>query len=118
MRSRRQDAPPYVTKDGSEIRELMHPNEHGPGRMSFAESRVSPGAATMEHSHAVTEEIYHVVAGNGRMRLGEDSFAIEQGDTVRIDPGVTHGLVNTGVEDLVVVCCCCPPYSHEDTHLE
>ena len=28
MKTTYQDAPPYVTKDGSEIRELLHPAAH------------------------------------------------------------------------------------------
>jgi mannose-6-phosphate isomerase-like protein (cupin superfamily) len=118
MLTRLADAKPFVTKDGSEIRELLHPAAHGPGKMSLAEARVSPGAKTAGHRHPATEEIYHVLSGRGRMLLGGEEFGIEAGDTVRIDPGVRHGLVNDGGEDLVILCCCCPPYAHEDTHLE
>jgi len=40
MKSRHADAAPYVTKDGSEIRELMHPAVHGNRAQSLAEATV------------------------------------------------------------------------------
>lgn len=118
MLARLSDAKPFVTKDGSEVRELLHPAEHGPGKMSLAEARVEPGKQTAVHRHTAAEEIYHVLSGQGRMLLGGENFEITAGDTIRIDPGVRHGLVNTGNVDLVVICCCCPPYAHDDTELE
>ena len=60
---------PYVTRDGSEIRELMHPGVHGNRAQSLAEATIGPGAATLLHRHAITEELYHVTAGEGVMVL-------------------------------------------------
>ena len=58
----------YITKDGSEIRELVHPSLHGGNRQgqSLAEARVPPGGKTLRHRHPGTEEIYHVSGGRGR----------------------------------------------------
>ncbi len=114
------EAPPYVTKDGSVIRELMHPAVHaglGVARQSLAEARVPPGGRTHLHRHRKTEELYHVTAGQGTMRLGEQAFPIAPGDTVCIPPGTLHGLENPGADELVVLCCCAPSYSHDDTVL-
>jgi mannose-6-phosphate isomerase-like protein (cupin superfamily) len=108
---------PYVTLDGSEIRELMHPAVHGNGRQSLAEATVAPGARTALHRHRVTEEIYHFTAGCGRMTLGAERFDVRPGDTVRIPPGTPHCLENNGSEALRILCACAPPYSHEDTEL-
>ena len=54
------DIPAYVTKDGSVIRELMHPQQHGGRAQSLAEATVPPGTRTLLHRHALTEELYHV----------------------------------------------------------
>ena len=43
----------FVTKDGSVIRELMHPNVHGNQSMSFAEATVSPGETTHLHRYNI-----------------------------------------------------------------
>ena len=117
MRSRYDDVMPYVTKDGSIVRELMHPAVQGNRAQSLAEARVSPGTRTRLHRHRLSEEIYHVSAGQGLMRLGEERFAIGPGDSICIPPGTPHDLECTGREELIVLCVSAPAYRHEDTEL-
>lgn len=107
----------YVTKDGSTIRELMHPAVHGNRNQSFAEAIVAPGARTALHRHGMTEEIYHVTAGEGRMTLGGTQFVVRAGDTVCIPPGTAHCIENAGAEELKIFCACAPAYAHDDTEL-
>jgi len=109
---------PYVTKDGSLVKELMHPAKHGNRNLSIAEAVIEQGRATKAHVHRVTEEIYHVVRGTGTMTLGLDRFAISPGDTICILPNTIHSVRNTGQEPLVILCCCAPPYAHGDTELQ
>lgn len=108
---------PYVTKDGSEIRELMHPGIHGNAAQSLAEATVRPGASTRLHRHRLTEEIYHFTRGEGRMTLGPETFAVRAGDTVCISPGTPHCVENTGSATMTILCACSPAYSHDDTEL-
>jgi len=108
---------PYLTKDGSEIRELMHPAVHGNRRQSLAEAIVPPGAATRLHRHRASEELYWFAAGEGVMVLGEECFPVAAGDTVCIPPGTPHRVSNTGAGELKMLCCCAPAYSHDDTEL-
>lgn len=108
---------PYITKDGSEIRELLHPTQHAVKHQSLAEARIPPGTQTLRHYHALTEEIYHVTQGCGRMFLGEESFVIGVGDSVVIAPGTPHHVENDGQEILRILCSCAPAYSHDDTYL-
>lgn len=117
MKTSYPEIPAYVTKDGSTIRELMHPSIHGNRQQSLAEATVPPGAKTLLHRHACTEELYHVTAGRGRMTLGDASFDVQAGDTVRIDPGVTHCIEALGAGPLRILCCCSPAYAHDDTEL-
>ena len=117
MKSSYADVAPYVTKDGSEIRELMHPAVHGNRAQSLAEATVPPGAETLLHRHRVTEELYHVTAGTGSMTLGNDTFDVRAGDTVCILPGTPHRIRNTGAAPLRILCACTPAYSHDDTEL-
>lgn len=105
----------YVTKDGSEIRELMHPDHHGNLRQSLAEAIVQAGQETLLHKHLRTEELYHITAGRGLMTLDAERFEVGPGDTVCIPPGSTHCIRNIGAEPLRILCCCAPPYSHDDT---
>jgi mannose-6-phosphate isomerase-like protein (cupin superfamily) len=108
---------PYVTKDGSEIRELMHPSVQGNRAQSLAEATVPPGAETLLHRHRLTEELYHVTAGSGLMTLGDRAFEVRAGDTICIPPGTPHRIRNTGATPLKILCACTPAYSHEDTEL-
>lgn len=108
---------PFVTLDGSTIRELMHPDRGVCAAQSLAEARVAPGARTIRHRHHRTEEFYHLQAGEGRMFLDDTAFPVGPGDTVAIAPGRAHCIENTGSEPLVFLCCCAPAYSDEDTEL-
>lgn len=108
-------AHPYITADGSEIRELMHPDRHGNRAQSLAEATLHPGQETLLHKHLRTEELYHITAGRGVMTLGEKRFEVTVGDTVLIAAGTPHCIGNTGDEPLKILCCCAPPYSHDDT---
>jgi len=113
----RNEIAPYRTRDGSEIRELLHPDQHAVRHQSLAEAVVAAGGTTLLHRHARTEEIYHVTRGMGLMTLGAEKFAITVGDSILIAPGTPHCVENTGHEALHILCCCAPAYSHEDTEL-
>jgi len=106
-------AEPFVTKDGSTIRELHHTAEQ-----SLAEATLEPDQATERHYHRATEEIYFVLKGSGRMEVDGDMRIIRPGDAVLIPPGAWHTLDNNGSSELRILCCCSPPYSHDDTFFE
>ena len=114
---RREDREPFITADGSEIRELAGIPSGNASNQSLAEASVPPGADTIEHYHHTTEEIYLFTRGSGRMRLGDDEFDVQAGDCVVIAPGVRHKLWAGPDEELVLWCCCAPAYTHEDTVL-
>jgi mannose-6-phosphate isomerase-like protein (cupin superfamily) len=105
------------TKDGSSVRELMHPRRHASRAQSLAEATVLPGRRTALHRHGRSEELYHILAGQGRMTLGEREFDVYPGDTVCIAPGTPHRIANPGHEPLRLLCCCAPAYAHDDTEL-
>lgn len=107
----------YTTKDGSIIRELMHPKVHGNANQSLAEAIVPVGFMTFLHRHLHSEEIYHILEGEGLMTVGEEQFEVKAGDTICIPPGTPHQIQNIGKIPLRFLCCCAPPYSHEDTEL-
>jgi mannose-6-phosphate isomerase-like protein (cupin superfamily) len=108
---------PFITLDGSEIRELAGVPTGNSANQSLAQATVPPGAATERHYHRTSEEIYLFTAGAGRMSLGAEEAPVRAGDCVVIAPGIEHQLFNDGPEPLVLLCCCAPPYSHDDTFL-
>lgn len=108
-------APAFVTKDGSEIRELLAHRNSVIRNQSIAEARLEPGQATDEHYHVRTEEIYYITHGDGRFRLGDELREVQAGDAIAIPPGQRHKLWNTGNATLRLLCCCAPAYEHSDT---
>lgn len=106
---------PFITKDGSEIRELLAHRNSAIRHQSLAEARLQPGASTAEHYHPKTEEIYYITHGSGLMHIENETREVKAGDAIAIPPGRKHKLWNTGRDVLRLLCCCAPGYEHEDT---
>jgi mannose-6-phosphate isomerase-like protein (cupin superfamily) len=106
---------PFITKDGSEIRELLAHRNSSIRNQSLAEARLPAGGATQEHYHPQTEEIYYITHGTGRIRIEGESRDVVEGDAIAIPPGQRHRLWNTGTHPLRLLCCCAPAYEHADT---
>lgn len=103
----------FVTKDGSTIRELHHTQVQ-----SLAEATLEVEQATERHYHRVTEEIYFVLKGQGKMEIDGETTHVRPGDAVLIPAGAWHQLENNGTSELRILCCCAPAYSHDDTYFE
>jgi len=106
---------PFITKDGSEIRELLAHRNSAIRSQSLAEARVPAGGSTQEHYHPKSEEIYFITAGEGRIRIEAETREVRVGDAIAIPPGQRHKLWNTGKQTLTLLCCCAPAYEHSDT---
>ena len=117
MKSHRDSIEPYITRDGSEIRELLHPAQQQTANQSLAEAVIQAGVSTHLHLHHKSEEIYYVLRGSGEMELGNKRFGMAEGDSICIPPGTPHRLHNNTPDPLVILCCCAPAYRHEDTEL-
>ena len=109
----RDGAEAFTTKDGSTIRELHHTE-----LQSLAEATLEPAQATDRHHHRVTEEIYFVLKGSGRMEVDGATQIVRPGDAILIPAGAWHSLENNGNSELRILCCCAPPYSDDDTYFE
>lgn len=103
---------PFTTKDGSTIRELYHTE-----LQSLAEATLEPGQATQRHYHAVTEEVYLLTGGGGRLEVDGETREVRAGDAALIPPGARHELV-AGKDGARLLCMCAPPYSHDDTYFD
>lgn len=106
---------PFTTKDGSEIRELLAYRNSSIRNQSLAEATIAVGTATEEHYHPKSEEIYYILSGNGRMKLGSELREVGPLDAIAIPPGAPHKIWNTGQTPLVLLCCCAPAYENDDT---
>ena len=109
LRNRERDATPFVTKDGSTIREYHHT-----ALQSLAEASLEPGGATQRHYHARSEEIYLIVEGGGELEVDGERREVAAGDAVLIPPKAWHELT-AGMSGVRLLCCCVPPYADDDT---
>ena len=109
------DTEAFITKDGSEIRELLAPRNSAIARQSLAEARLPPGASTTRHFHPLTEEIYYLLEGTALMEIDGERRTVGPGDAIAIPPGQAHQITNTGEVLLRFLCCCAPSYEHADT---
>ena len=108
----------FITKDGSEIREILAHRNSSIRHQSLAEARVPPGTTTALHHHPQTEEIYFILDGAGEMTINGETRSVSVGDAVAIPPGASHRIHNPGPTELRFLCCCAPGYEHDDTVLE
>jgi mannose-6-phosphate isomerase-like protein (cupin superfamily) len=108
---------PFVTLDGSEIREWAGRVSAPAQNQSLAEATIPVGGASTEHYHLLSEELYLVTAGRGRLVIDGEDRTIVEGDCALIPPGARHKVFNIGTDPLRIVCACSPAYSDEDTCL-
>jgi mannose-6-phosphate isomerase-like protein (cupin superfamily) len=107
----------FVAGDGSLLRELLHPDKMDAEiRYSLAHARVAPAEATRPHRLAGSE-VYYVIAGCGRMFIGEESQVVGAGCAVYIPPGATQFIENTGDDELVFLCIVDPAWREQDEEL-
>lgn len=107
----------FITKDGSEIRELLAYRNSVIQKQSLAEAFVPAGTTTQFHQHPITEEIYFILDGIGEVRLGSQWHPVKPGDSIPIPPGTPHQIRAVGENGLRFLCCCVPGYEHSDTVL-
>ena len=115
IRTSRESCPPFITKDGSTIRELMAHRNSACKSMSLAEATLAAGGKTECHFHRAVEEIYYFLEARGRILVCDERFDVEPGMSVLHAPGVRHQTWNTGDGPLVFLCLCHPAYEHDDT---
>lgn len=81
---------------------------------SIARARVAPGVTTRWHRLAGIVERYVVLAGSGRVELGElPPQEVGPGDAVIIAAGCRQRIANVGAEDLVFLAICTPRFRQE-----
>ncbi|MDQ4128669.1 MAG: cupin domain-containing protein [Actinomycetota bacterium] len=73
---------------------------------------VAPGSRQRPHDHA-SEQVYVIVAGRGRMLVGEEEREVGAGDLVYIPSGAVHGIENASEEVLTYVSAATPALDAE-----
>ncbi len=71
-------------------------------KVIFRKRVLHPGSAIGYHLQK-EEEIYYIASGTGEMKMNGETFTVTTGDAVLTLPGSSHGLKQTGKDDLVVI---------------
>jgi mannose-6-phosphate isomerase-like protein (cupin superfamily) len=79
----RNEVEAFITKDGSEIREILAPRNSSLRNQSLAGARVSPGKNTIQHYHIESEEIYYVLQGKGQIGVEGEVREITEGEGMK-----------------------------------
>ena len=70
----------------------------------FNDNLVESGITTEPHEHQGIEEVYYIINGKGKARVGEEEREIREGDAIYIPPGEVHSLTNMGSHPLRFIC--------------
>lgn len=71
-------------------------------KLVFRKRVLHPGSAIGYHLQK-EGEIYYVISGTGEMQMNGKSFPVKEGDAILTRPGSSHGVKQTGKEDLVIL---------------
>ena len=71
-------------------------------KLVFRKRALKPSSAIGYHLQK-EDEIYYVLSGRGQMTIDGKAFEVGPGDAVLTRPGSSHGLKQTGAEDLVIM---------------
>ena len=110
------EAVPFVTTDGSTIRSLLDLSVAPVANHSLAEATLPAAGQTERHHHKVSEEMYYLLEGQGRMEIDGVERDVAVGDAVLIPVGTWHQITNTGSGDMRLIVTCAPPWTAEDTY--
>lgn len=61
---------------------------------------LSPGETSSPHSHESEQEVWYVISGHGKFRVGNEEAEVGADTVVISPPGTTHQIVNIGKSDL------------------
>jgi mannose-6-phosphate isomerase-like protein (cupin superfamily) len=105
----------FVQKDAEKARPERGPHD-GPGQtvgyvffdkvpnlhFSFRKRVLKPGAGIGYHEQH-EDEVYYVLSGRGVMTLDGRKTDVDPGTAILTRTGSSHGIVQTGAEDLVLI---------------
>ena len=86
---------------GALSKPLVMPQTAGSRHVDYRISMYQPMAYVAKHKHAVQEQVYHVLEGEGLMEIGNQNHVVRKHDVIYLPPGVEHAISNTGLVDLV-----------------
>jgi mannose-6-phosphate isomerase-like protein (cupin superfamily) len=108
--------PGYILQRDADVKQEGRGPHNGPGRSTgysffdkvasfkyvFRKRVLHPGAAIGYHLQK-EDEVYYILSGTGLMQMNNKEFPVQAGDAILTLPGSSHGLKQTGKEDLTLM---------------
>ena len=66
------------------------------------------------HKHEKMEEIYYIVKGAGKMKIGESTYDVTEGHMIPIPKNVFHSLTKTSTEPVELLVITYPKFNPSD----
>ncbi len=112
----REEGSPFVARDGALIFELFKKNRlFVPQKLSIAVGYLKPRQRALLHYHQISEEIYYILSGSGKVRIGNNEEEIRDGDAIFVPLNAVHALTNAShTLDMHILAVCSPPYKNDD----
>ncbi len=106
----------YVHERDEQVAKTGSAPHNGPGRSTgynffekaegfkqvFRKRVLHPGAAIGYHLQK-EDEVYYILSGTGAMQMNGKEFPVKAGDAILTRPGSSHGLKQTGKDDLTLI---------------
>jgi mannose-6-phosphate isomerase-like protein (cupin superfamily) len=109
------DKEPITALDGALIYELMNAEERKKLDVALAVGFLPAGRKAIPHYHKISEELYYVTDGFGRVRVGEQDFDVKRGSMIYVPIDKVHALENgSDSGELKVLCVSSPSYTEGD----
>ena len=98
---------------GALSKPLVMPETVRSKHIDYPISMYQPMAHVAKHKHAVQEQVYHVLEGEGLMEIGDRKQVVRKHDVIFLPPGVEHSIANSGLVDLVFLVVTSPVVDEE-----
>ena len=85
------------------ITHLLTQNEMVGKCQMFARVRIPAGASLGVHQHVGNNETYHILQGTATYTDNGATYTVKAGDTTFCADGDTHGIENSGDDDLIFI---------------
>ncbi len=88
---------------GALSKPLVMPDTAASRHLDYRISIYQPMAYVAHHRHAVQEQVYHILDGEGIMEIDGKRQVVRKHDVIFLPPGIEHSIANSGLVDLVFI---------------
>jgi mannose-6-phosphate isomerase-like protein (cupin superfamily) len=111
MQTTSKDEAPTLSRGDGLVSTLLHSESDSDLTITWVD--VEPGARQTNHSHD-PEQVYVVLAGHGKMTVGDDQQSVTAGDLIHIPANTAHSIENTGETVLEYVSAATPSFPRRE----